>query len=81
MFKRLFWMFVGIVIGVLTVTKARAYVKAKMPSSASRFIFDEEPKNITLRTVMGLFKDFNTSRKEHEAELNSRYANRKNREF
>lgn len=81
MFKRLFWMFVGIVIGVLTVTKARAYVKAKMPSSASRFIFDEEPKNITLRTVMGLFKDFNTSRKEHEAELNSRYANCRNREF
>lgn len=81
MFKRLFWMFIGIVIGVLTVTKARAYVKAKMPSSASRFIFDEEPKNITLRTVMGLFKDFNESRKKHEAELNSRYANRRNREF
>lgn len=81
MLKRLFWMFVGIVIGVLAVTKARAYIKAKMPDAARRFIFDKEPKNITLNTIIGLFKDFNSSRKEHEAELNSRYSNRRNNNF
>ena len=81
MFKRLFWMCVGIVIGVLAVTKARAYVKAKMPSAASKFMFDEDPKNITLNTVLGLFKDFNTSRKNHEAELNSSYARRRHEDF
>ncbi|WP_250310093.1 hypothetical protein [Gardnerella sp. Marseille-Q2328] len=76
MFKRLFWMCVGIVVGVLAVTKARAYVKAKVPSSARKFLFDQDPENITVRTVIGLFKDFNTSRKAHENELNARYARR-----
>ncbi len=81
MFKRLFWMCVGIVIGVLAVTKARAYVKAKMPDTARKFVFGVEPENITLSTLIGLFKDFNNSRKEHEAELNSRYARRRHEDF
>ena len=81
MFKRLFWMCVGIVIGVLAVTKARAYVKAKMPDTARKFVFSKEPENITLTTVLGLLKDFNASRKKHEAELNSRYAHRRHEEF
>ena len=39
MFKRLFWMCVGIVVGVLAVTKARAYVKAKVPITVRTVIF------------------------------------------
>lgn len=81
MFKRLFWMCVGIVVGVFAVTKARAYVKAKMPDAARKFVFDDEPENITLRTVLELFKDFNASRKKHEAELNSRYARSRHDNF
>ncbi|EIK82424.1 hypothetical protein HXT54_01560 [Gardnerella sp. KA00603] len=81
MFKRLFWMCVGIVIGVLAVTKARAYLKAKMPDSARKFVFSKEPENITLSTILGLFKDFNESRKKHEDELNSRYAHSRHEDF
>ncbi|WP_427877399.1 hypothetical protein [Gardnerella sp. 2492-Sm] len=76
MLKRLFWLFVGMIIGVLVVTKARAYVKGKLPESARNFFFDKEPENLTLSTILGLCKDFNTSRKAHETELNNKYARR-----
>lgn len=76
MFKRLFWLCVGIVIGVMSVTKARAYIKGKFPESVGDFFFDKDPKNLTLTTILSLFKDFNSSRKTHESQLNSKYANK-----
>ena len=35
MFKRLFWVFIGVGIGVVAVTKAQAYVKANTPDPAN----------------------------------------------
>ena len=34
MFKRIFWVGVGVAIGIVAVTKAQAYVKANTPDAA-----------------------------------------------
>ena len=36
MFKRIFWVGVGVAIGIVAVTKAQAYVKANTPDAAAR---------------------------------------------
>ena len=74
MFKRLFWICIGFVMGVMSVTKARAYVREKFPQNARNFFFDKDPKNLTLNTILSLCRDFNSSRKAHESQLNSKYA-------
>lgn len=76
MLKRLFWLCVGIAVGVIAVTKARAYVKSRIPDKLQSVLFEQEPENLTLRTVLQLCKDFHTSRKMHEAQLNEKYARR-----
>ena len=38
MFKRLFWVSIGVGIGVVAVTKAQAYVKASTPDTARQFL-------------------------------------------
>ncbi len=76
MFKRLFWICIGFVMGVMSVTKARAYVKEKFPQNASNFFFDKDPKNLTLSTILSLYNDFNSSRKAHESQINSKYASK-----
>ena len=40
MFKRLFWVFIGVGIGVVAVTKAQAYVKANTPDTARQFLLE-----------------------------------------
>ncbi|KXI15603.1 hypothetical protein HMPREF3230_01337 [Gardnerella vaginalis] len=74
MFKRLFWISIGFIAGVLTVSKFRAYLKTRLSSTGSKILDDENPDNITLQTLLILFKDFNSSRKKREEELNSKYA-------
>lgn len=74
MFKRLFWVGVGIAIGVIAVTKAQAYVKANTPDKARQFLFGPEQDHVTMRTLEGLINEFNATRRAREAELNSRYA-------
>ncbi|EPI59290.1 hypothetical protein ACMZ75_00110 [Gardnerella piotii] len=76
MFKRLFWICIGFVMGVMSVTKARAYVKEKLPQNARNFFFDKDPKNLTLSTILSLYNDFNSSRKAHESQINSKYASK-----
>ncbi|MDK6472551.1 hypothetical protein [Gardnerella pickettii] len=76
MFKRLFWICIGFAMGVMSVTKARAYVKEKLPQNARNFFFDKDPKNLTLSTILSLYNDFNSSRKAHESQINSKYANK-----
>ena len=39
MFKRLFWIGVGVTVGALAVIKAQAYVKANTPDAARAFVF------------------------------------------
>lgn len=74
MFKRLFWVATGFIAGVLAVTKFRAYLKNKLSAAACKILDDDSPDTLTLRTFILLFRDFNSNCKNHEEELNSRYA-------
>ena len=76
MFKRLFWLTVGVGAGIMAVTKAQAYVKAHTPEPARQFVFgpDQEQPPFTLQTVQALFDDFNRHRKAREEELNREYS-------
>ena len=38
MFKRVFWVAAGVVLGVLAVSKATAYVRANTPDKARQFL-------------------------------------------
>ena len=76
MFKRLFWIGVGVTLGVMAVTKAQAYVKAHTPDNARQFLLGPDPENVTMRTLEGLVNEFNATRRAREAELNKQYADR-----
>ncbi|WP_300765653.1 hypothetical protein [uncultured Bifidobacterium sp.] len=73
MSKRLFWLSVGFVAGVVTVTKARAYVKANTPQSVRGTLFPDSSQNVAVATLAGLWRDFTTARESRERELNRRY--------
>ena len=74
MFKRLFWVATGFIAGVLAVTKFRAYLKNKLSAAACKILDDDSPDTLNLRTLILVFRDFNSNCKNHEEELNSRYA-------
>ena len=76
MFKRLFWVSIGVGIGVVAVTKAQAYVKANTPDTARQFLLGPDQDHVTMRTLEGLVNEFNATRRAREAELNSKYAAR-----
>ena len=59
MFKRLFWVFIGVGIGVVAVTKAQAYVKANTPDTARQFLLGPDQDHVTMRTLEGLVNEFN----------------------
>lgn len=73
MVKRLFWVGVGVAVGVLAVTKAQAYIKANTPDSARQFFLGPDQNNVAVRTLEGLYNEFNEARKAREKELNSRF--------
>lgn len=76
MLKRLFWVGVGVALGVLAVTKAQAYVKANTPDKARQFLLGPDQDYVAVRTLSGLIAEFNETRRAREDELNRRYANR-----
>lgn len=76
MFKRLFWIGLGIGIGVTAVVKAQAYVKANTPDAARQFLLGPDQENVAMRTLQGLWNDFNAARRAREDELNKQYAKR-----
>ncbi|HAK71209.1 hypothetical protein [Bifidobacterium sp. UBA6881] len=76
MFKRFLWVSIGVGIGVMAVTKAQAYVKANTPDKARQFLLGPDQDHVTMRTLEGLFHEFNTVRQAREAELNAKYANK-----
>lgn len=73
MLKRMFWIGVGIAIGVVVVSKAQAYVKANTPDTARQFLLGPDQDHVPMRTLEGLITEFNTTRRAREAELNERY--------
>ncbi|KAA8827123.1 MULTISPECIES: hypothetical protein [Bifidobacterium] len=76
MFKRIFWIGVGVAIGVVAVTKAQAYVRANTPDKARQFLLGPDQDNVPLRTLAGLVDEFNATRRAREAELNRQYIER-----
>lgn len=78
MFKRLFWISIGVGVGVIAVTKARAYVKANTPDVARQLLLGPDQDHVTMRTLEGLVNEFNETRRAREAELNAKYAGKAN---
>lgn len=76
MFKRLFWVAVGVAIGIVVVSKAQAYVKANTPDVARQFLLGPDQSHVPMRTLEGLINEFNATRRAREAELNDRYIGR-----
>ena len=74
--KRLFWISIGVGIGAVAVTKAQAYVKANTPDAARQFLFGPDQDHVAVRTLEGLFNEFNETRRAREAELNTKYADK-----
>ena len=48
MFKRLFWISIGVGIGAVAVTKAQAYVKANTPDAARQFLFGPDQDHVAV---------------------------------
>ena len=63
MFKRLFWISIGVGIGAVAVTKAQAYVKANTSDAARQFLFGPDQDHVAVRTLEGLFNQFNETRR------------------
>lgn len=76
MFKRLFWISIGVGIGAVAVTKAQAYVKANTPDAARQFLLGPDQDHVAVRTLEGLFSEFDKARRAREAELNTKYASK-----
>lgn len=74
MFKRIFWVGVGVAIGIVAVTKAQAYVKANTPDTARQLLLGPDQDHVTMRTLEGLVNEFNAARRAREAELNAKYS-------
>ena len=53
MFKRIFWVGVGVAIGIVAVTKAQAYVKANTPDAARQFLLGPDQDNVPMKTLEG----------------------------
>lgn len=79
MFKRIFWVGVGVALGAVAVVKAQAYVKANTPQSARNFVFGPDQDHVGMRTLEGLITEFNATRRAREAELNQQYIDRASR--
>lgn len=71
--KRLLWIALGMIAGVVAVSKATAYVKANTPDKARQFLLGPDQEHIGMRTLQGLVAEFTDVRRAREAELNSRY--------
>ena len=78
MFKSIFWVGVGVAIGIVAVTKAQAYVKANTPDAARQFLLGPDQDNVPMKTLEGLVNEFNATRRAREAELNRQYIERAN---
>ena len=74
--KRLLWIALGMIAGVVAVSKANAYVKANTPDKARQFLLGPDQEYVGVRTLQGLITEFTDVRRAREAELNSRYMDR-----
>lgn len=78
MFKRLFWIGVGAGIGIVAVTKAKAYLRTHTPDAPRQFFLgaDAEDEDVPIRTLRTLYQEFEANRHQREEELNQRLVDR-----
>lgn len=78
MFKRIFWVAVGAGIGVLAVTKAKAYLRTHTPDAPRQFFLgsDADDEKLPLRTLRALYTEFEANRALREEQLNERLTHR-----
>ncbi|MCX8643604.1 hypothetical protein J3T92_04070 [Bifidobacterium sp. B4081] len=76
MFKRIFWMGLGVTAGVVLVTKAEAYVRANTPKRAREFVLGEDQDQVASRTLSGLVRQFTQTMHQRQDELGRRYLDR-----
>lgn len=78
MFKRLFWIGLGAGIGILAVTKAKAYLRTHTPDAPRQFFLgpDAEDEDVPMRTLRALYQEFEANRSKREEELNQQLINR-----
>ena len=73
--KKLFYFSLGAAIGVIMVSKARAYVKNKLPKGASSFLFSDEG-NLPATTLQALLQEFSLAMEEKEKQLADKFLNK-----
>ena len=73
--KKLFYFSLGVTIGVIMVSKARAYVKNKLPKGASSFLFSDEG-NLPATTLQALLQEFSLAMEEKEKQLADKFLNK-----
>ena len=76
MFKRIFWMGLGVTAGVVLVTKAEAYVRANTPKRAREFVLGEDQDQVASRTLSELVSQFTQTMHQRQDELDRRYLDR-----
>ncbi|MCI1901114.1 MAG: hypothetical protein LKI93_00030 [Bifidobacteriaceae bacterium] len=78
MFKRLFWIGLGAGIGIVAVTKAKAYLRARTPDAPRQFFLgpDSQDEDVPMRTLRALYAEFEQNRQLREDQLNQRLVNR-----
>ena len=74
--KKLFYLSLGVAIGVIMVSKARAYVKSSLPDKASSFLFSGEDVNLPASTLQALIAEFSCAMEEKEKQLADKFLNR-----
>ena len=73
--KKLFYISLGVAIGVIMVSKARAYVKSSLPDKASSFLFPEEG-SLPASTLQALLAEFSSAMEEKEKQLADKFLNK-----
>ncbi|MBO6020663.1 MAG: hypothetical protein J6P10_00695 [Aeriscardovia sp.] len=73
--KKIFYFSLGVAIGVVMVSKARAYVKNRLPQGASSFLFSDE-ENLPATTLQALLQEFSMTMEEKEKQLVDKFLNK-----
>ena len=73
--KKLFYLSLGMAIGVVMVSKARAYVKNSLPDKASSFLFPDE-EGLPASTLQALLQEFSSAMAQKEKQLADKFLNK-----
>lgn len=78
LFRKLFWVSVGVGLGVYGYAKFRAYARAHTPKAAATFLMGPEltDSEAMVSTARSLASEFTQAQQAREAELTRRFTHR-----